>query len=464
MPEQQKTNISKYVFLASAVILFGGLAFGVGLYSGKKQNAAYEFVQYIWDDVKLAYGEALNFAGGSEPVDFLQASRQPGSGVTINERADDGKLILLSGFFDGSNEVRLINRDGSIVARWPVTFSEHFPDTSHMDEPPTSDLKIDLHGALLNPDGSVVFNYEYGGTVKLSRCGETIWTLVHPTHHSIETAEGGGYWILGRVALFEDGHDSFPPFTQMGIDEGYLEDLILRVTEDGVIDTQVSIPRILYDSGFEPILTAGGRSFRRGKSKDRELVHANKIAELSSNAADAFDLFEAGDLMLSLREYNMVLVVDPDDWRVKWHQTGPWRRQHDPEFSPDGTIKVFNNNTYKLDIISDGRTSQTAPLVSNIITIDPSTGLSSVVYGNRRDQEFLSVIRGKHDLTVEGGLLITEFDAGRVFEIDAQGQVIWEYINRYDAERVLEITEARLYPNSYFAVSDWSCPDPTAGN
>ena len=458
MSEQKKSNISKYVFLVSAAILFGSIAFGVGLYSGKQQNTVYRIVDDVLKDIWLVFGDARDFALGDTPVDFLQYSRLPGSGVTVNERADDENLVLLSGFFDGGNEVRLVGRDGDPIARWPASFSEHFPDTSHMNAPPVSDLKIDLHGALLNPDGSVVFNYEYGGTVKLSRCGETVWTLAHPTHHSIETAETGGYWILGRKSSSDTSTDSFPPFTQTSTEASFIQDLILRVSEDGVIETQVSIPRILYDNGLEPIMTAGGFSIKRGKVSGRELVHANKIGELSSEAADAFDLFEAGDLVLSLREYNLVLVVAPDDWRVKWHQTGPWRRQHDPEFSPDGTILVFNNNAYQVDLEGGRRTDPAAPLVSNIIKIDPSTGHTSIVYGNRTDQEFLSVVRGKHDLTAEGGLLITEFDAGRVFEIDSQGQIVWEYINRYNAKWVLEMTEARLYPSSYFTVTDWSCP------
>jgi len=69
----------------------------------------------------------------------------------------------------------------------------------------------------------------------------------------------------------------------------------------------------------------------------------------------------------------------------------------------------------------------------------------------------LSVIRGKHELTERGGLLITEFEGGRVFETDSDGRTIWQYVNRYDAEQVAEITEARIYQSDYFSVSDWSC-------
>jgi hypothetical protein len=67
------------------------------------------------------------------------------------------------------------------------------------------------------------------------------------------------------------------------------------------------------------------------------------------------------------------------------------------------------------------------------------------------------VIRGKVDLTDDGGFLITEFEAGRVFEVDEDGAIVWEYINRYDEENVAEITEARLYRGGYFKVADWVC-------
>lgn len=47
-----------------------------------------------------------------------------------------------------------------------------------------------------------------------------------------------------------------------------------------------------------------------------------------------------------------------------------------------------------------------------------------------------------------------------MFETDAAGRTIWQYINRYDEDEVAEITESRIYPADYFTVSDWSCVAP----
>ena len=362
------------------------------------------------------------------------------------------------GSYDGGLELRLIRRDGTLVARWPVRFSEHFPDTSHLIKPPATDRNVDIHGALLHADGSVVFNYEYSGTVKLSRCGETIWTLAHPTHHSLESSESGGYWIPGRNYIRPGDGRSFPPFTLRADAAFYKEDLILKVTAHGEIAMQKSVPEILYRNGLEPVMTATSFDFHPGGNWGTELVHVNKIGELSTSMANGFPYLEAGDLVLSLRGYNLVLIVDPDTWRVKWHRTGPWRRQHDPEFNADGTISIFNNNTYRMDLGPRDRAKPDTPRDSNIIKVNPATGQVEVVYGQREGEEFLTVVRGKHELVPDGSFLITEFEGGRVFEVDANRKIVWEYINRYDEDEVLEVTEARIYPSSYFTVEDWNCP------
>ncbi len=99
----------------------------------------------------------------------------------------------------------------------------------------------------------------------------------------------------------------------------------------------------------------------------------------------------------------------------------------------------------------------TVPPASNIMEYNFNTGQHRIVYGNRAGQEMLSVVFGKQDATYIGGILITEPQSGRVIEVDSGGRIIWEYINRYDSDHVTGIMEARLYPQDYFTVTDWSC-------
>ncbi len=462
MTRRHEYDLARRVSLVALAIIVIAGSFGAGLYSGDRHNWAYRSLKSITSTIKLVLHELSGDVASTRPENFIRPSRKPGSGVTIDKIGDDGQLILLTSFFDGHTGLRLIRRDGTIVADWPVSLSAHFPDLSYIgDTAPTSDQNVDIHGAVMEPDGSVVFNYEYVGAIRLSRCGDVTWTLKEPAHHSVAKAEKGGYWIPGR-RFFASGstapEDQFPPFTLKQTDGLFTDDVIMHVSEDGQVLQQKSVMRILYENGLEPLITASGDMFQPDMPTRRQLLHVNKVAELPSAYAAAFPMFAPGDLLVSLRNYNLLMVVDPITWKVKWHQTGPWRRQHDPEFLADGRIAMFNNNTYRSSLRTFDRFDPDAPFVTEVGIVDPANGSYEDFYGNRPGQEMLSVIRGKIDPTPKGGFLITEFEAGRAIEIDASRQVVWEYINRYDDQFTLKITEAKLYPESYFTVTDWTCP------
>ena len=342
-----RLDVSKILFYAILITGLLGLSFAFGLYSATKKTIVYEAVR----DLKNAVEEPLNLVFGEastltklRPKHFLQPARYDGTGVTVNDvSGDEEELLFLTGFFNENNELRLIRRNGNVIARWPVHFSEIFPDAGHLRKPPATDWNVDTHGALALPDGSVVFNFDSGGLVKLDRCGKVVWTLARKTHHSVELAEGGGFWVPGTRYHSEESDSPFPPFQTP-----FEEDTIMKVSEDGEVLIEISVPKLFYDNGLEALLTATGEMFFQFKMNwDQEIVHLNKIEELSSVFADDFPMFKAGDLALSLRKYNLILVVDPDTKKIKWLRIGPWLRQHDPEFIPGGKLIVFNNNIYR---------------------------------------------------------------------------------------------------------------------
>ena len=82
-------------------------------------------------------------------------------------------------------------------------------------------------------------------------------------------------------------------------------------------------------------------------SNDNEddIFHPNDVEVLPSAIADKFPDFRAGDLLVSFRNIHLVAILDGGDKSIKWWRRGPWRFQHDPDFTPDGRIRVYNNNT-----------------------------------------------------------------------------------------------------------------------
>lgn len=430
-------KIPKIMFMLSCATV----VFLYGVVVGKYHVFPYHMLNYVHDTITDFRSEAA-MAFGLRPREFLHPARHDGEGVTVNMtgKAAPG-LTLISGFFDNGVEMRLIRLDGSIVQRWPVRFSAIWPEPVHIrpqELVPKTDWNTDVHGALVQPDGSVIFNLEYHGMVKLDRCGNLEWKLDRMTHHSLEPASDGGFWVGGR--RYVETRSAFPPLTVP-----YHEDLILKVSEDGVVTKELSVPALLYESDLRGLLFANGHD--RIEVAEREIVHLNDIEELTPVAAADFPMFAAGDLLLSLRELNLVFVVDPDKRKIKWHQVGPWLRQHDPDFLPGGTISVFNNN-------SDNTDNGSVFGGSNVVEVSPESGRTTRMYGNA---SFFTSLRGKHQILPNGNALITEFARGRVFEVDRTGAVVWEFINRYDDDEVAEVTQATRYPETYFTVDRWAC-------
>ena len=230
----------------------------------------------------------------------------------------------------------------------------------------------------------------------------------------------------------------------------YRDDTILRVSSDGQVLTEKSVHEIFVENGLFAVLVSNGRFPTRMNEYDA--LHVNDIEELKPDIANSFPAFEAGDLLLSMRHLNLLLVVDPDDWTVRWYKVGPWLRQHDPDFQADGRITVFNNNsddTEKGEILGG----------SNIMSLRPAASVSdlSVIFGDGEGEWFFTNTQGKHQRLENGNFLVAEYYAGRVFEYNAERNIDWQYINVFDEDHAAKISGAERYPENYFSITDWRC-------
>ena len=442
----ERLPLSKISFLVSAALLL--FAYGVAV--GRYQIFPYSVIKFGQDSVEQVFEERETITE-TRPVEHLFAARDNGSGaVIIDESRMSPGLTFMSGFFDQGLEMRLIRADGSIVHRWPARFHDIFPHPSHIkpkERVPQSNWNTGIHGALAFPDGSVLFNFEGSGLAKLDRCGAIEWTLPRMTHHSVKQSQGGGFWVPSRHYI--DGISRFREITPP-----YEEDTVINVSQDGKVLLEISVLELLFENNLRALLFANGSNgiVMTGRQADPDdLTHLNYVEELSPDMAAHFPNFAAGDLLISLRNLNLIMVVDPLARRIKWRRTGPWMDQHDPHFMNTGRISVFSNN-------NDGTDDGSRLGGSTIIEADPVSGQTSVRYGGRPDQMMYTKIRGTHQRLANGNTLIAESHAGRVFEISEAGDIVWKYTNRYDDTSVALVIDAIRYPPGYFNVIKWACP------
>ena len=174
---------------------------------------------------------------------------------------------------------------------------------------------------------------------------------------------------------------------------------------------------------------------------DRDFIHLNDVEVLSTDLAAAFPQFDAGDILISLRNLNLLLVIDPTTERIKWSMTGPFLRQHDPDFLSNGHISVFDNR--RDDSSGDSLGG------SRILEINPLTGAVSTVFSGSAGLPFYTETMGDHQRLENGNTLITESESGHAFEISPEGEIVWSYVNRWGERSAAMIGRATRYPKYY---------------
>jgi hypothetical protein len=418
------------------------LVYAYGVLSHKYNLFPWPKVRYAVLSAKLVFDE-FGMVTKRKPSGHLNKSRYEGSGVVLydSEHMEPGPTLITS-FFEEELQIRLLAADGSVINRWPVSINSIWENFDHIipewDRPKT-DWNVVFNGVKLLPDGAVVFPMV--GLVKMDRCGNVIWKAPIMAHHSVEQSPRGSYWTGGSHYVKDES--KHPP-----IKVPYEIDTILEVSDEGEVLREIPVLDILYKNNMLSVLFSNNRNFRLNNDKD--FVHLNDVEEIPTDLIDSFPLFDAGDLLVSLREPNLVLVLDPDTERVKWYQVGPWIQQHDVDWQMDGTITVFDNAS---DDSEDGKFFGG----SNVVSIDPISREVSYLYGKKSDQNIYTGTLGDQQLLDNGNILITESIAGRVIEVTPSGRIVWEYINRYSENEVLLISDAIRYPPDYLSVEDWSC-------
>ena len=166
------------------------------------------------------------------------------------------------------------------------------------------------------------------------------------------------------------------------------------------------------------------RLVRRG---EMEITHLNSIRELVDNrlarAGDA--RFRTGNILVSSRDLNMIFVIDKETKEIVWRFTERLDGQHEAVMIPDGFVNAGNI------ILFNNRTRRQG---SAILEVDPST--DEVVW-RYESMGFFSTAKSVEQPLPNGNILVTSSNAGRIFEITRDGEIVWEFVRPYSlrAER-----------------------------
>lgn len=421
----------------------------------------YGFAAHAWDwfpktHLQRAWRQAQAFYGGTGGM-VEQVYDRSGARTVDSSAVQPGMTLVTSYWARGKDDrptpgARLIDQQGRVMHEWHPDIDTLFQrsDIRGGRDP----RKADFDGSYLFPNGDLLLILEYIGAVRLDACGRANWRLRKGAHHYLSRAEDGSFWIPGisaerrtTTAKYPDG---FP-----GIEKPVWLDQILHVSAEGEVLSTTNVLDLLYENGLERHLVKALKPYPDEVPNDP--VHLNDVEPLESSMAAAYPLFEAGDLLVSLRHPSLVFVFDPKTGRVKWHASHPFLHQHDPDFTGDGWIGVFDNNA---DLTERG----TMLGGSRIVFLQPHTDSVEVRFPTPRSDPLYTSVQGQWQLLASGNMLLTETNAGRVVEVGPDGRTVWEWIREpHDASETAIVTGASRYALTREQVASWPCSSADSG-
>ena len=142
------------------------------------------------------------------------------------------------------------------------------------------------------------------------------------------------------------------------------------------------------------------------------------------------DRFGEGAILVSSRNMNSVFLIGRNSGNVLFEYSENTLGQHHArilheEFNSAGNLVIVDNGVNFFKGCSRPSRSH-----SRIIEIDTTNSNTVWTYESRADQPvFFSPIVGAQQRFPNGNTLVTEGYYGRIFEIDRNGEIVWDYVH-----------------------------------
>lgn len=407
----QASFVLALMFLA---FVAGALAVASETFPGTYVHAAYR--------AGTAYYQKLRARDDALTSDLWVPARSAARGVITAEhaRVEPGLTLYSSG---DSARAQMIAPDGAVAYEWVRPYSQVWDRTAKVRSP-VADSRAHFRRTHLFPNGDLLVIYEgtgdspYGyGMVKLDRHSNVLWKNLDHFHHDFFVTDGGQ---AGDGQVFGLTHRYRPePVPGMNhLSLPVLEDFLVVVSAaDGRTVRRISLLDAFADSDYRDML------WLVPNASAADPLHVNGVKyldrEQAAQLAAKVPVAAAGQVLLSFREigHGTLALLDPEQGKIVWAIRGPWQAQHDADLLPNGNLLVFDNTGH-----------YGAGGHSRILEVNPATSGIEWMYAGDAEHVFDSPIRGWQERQPNGNTLIIESQAGRMFEVTAAGEIVWDFL------------------------------------
>ena len=306
------------------------------------------------------------------------------------------------------NTAALIDNHGRIVHQWA---RKDHSSWLAVEMSPRADLFV-LHG--WDAARKTEFPNEHGFPTRLTKLApdsSVIWSVVLPVHHDIQILPDGTLLVLLERTRKISGGTSI------------VDNTIAHLSADGKVLREISLYDLVRRT---PGLTLEPLP-RKTVDTPADIFHSNTVRQLSperskklvqslGNTAEAKRIFAAGNILVSSRHQNFVVIINPASERIVWWWGhGELDGPHCARFLENGHVLVFDNG------LARGWT--------RVLEIDP-IGHRIVWSWTPRDRKsFYVMYGGACQRLPNGNTLITDSAKVIAFEVTPDNRIVWKWAN-----------------------------------
>jgi hypothetical protein len=331
------------------------------------------------------------------PVD-QQKQRRFGTGLIAWDpsKSADGLTVFAPNM---GKSAYAVNMDGDVVNTWDL-LEEDSPASVWSVEPlENGNLLVLVHERAGDAPPQM---FQGGGLLEVDWAGNIVWELAQPMiHHDARKLPNGNLLVLrgelvpGDVAARVQGGVPAPQGGPMWTD------WVVEITpEDETVWEWHAWEHL------DPAVDVIGPLDMRA-----EWTHANSIDQMPN-----------GDLLISFRNTSTVAIVSRATGEVAWRMGPPDLAQQHHARYVNGNITIFDNGAHR---------PNTPITYSRVIEVNPETKEIIWEYQDSTIFNFFSPFISSAQRLDNGNTLVTEGNFGRIFEITAEGELVWEYVSPY---------------------------------
>lgn len=349
--------------------------------------------------------------------------KERGITIYLPNKADNGVTLFAT---TKNPFVFLMDMNGKTIHKWNLSEIQDFRKLSN----------ITVNDAYLFPNGELisVVSTEYEtpwglGVVKVDKNSKIIWFYdARRANHRLSIGEDHNIYTVTH-----EFNNSPPKWIAEQLGSPILQDNVTILDTNGKEVKSFSILDALRNSPFKDVVE---QQKVRGKLSDEgyagDYTHANFIHYVKKQEAGKFPFLKEGEVLVSLRNLDLILAIDVNKEVVTWVANGEWHQQHEAIPLDNGTLMIFDNK------------SQWPR--SRLIEYNPQTDQITWQYSGTDSKPLKSWWWGKGQVLENKDILITETGGGRLLEITPEGEIVWEYSN---PERDPKTGETWMIPFGY---------------